>query len=108
MPRRVVVVEHPAAFSRLMTGQNGGVARDLARRAIRVQNQMKQNASGRPGPNIDTGRLKGSITWEIREDPDGLEARVGTNVEYALPLETGLRNGTTYPFMARALSAART
>lgn len=101
------IIEHPHALQRLLNGRDGGIARDLARRSIRVQNQMKQNASGRPGPNIDTGRLKGSITWEIREDADGLEARIGTNVEYALPLETGLRNGNTYPFMARALSAAR-
>lgn len=113
----VRIVDHPEALRRLFTGPNGGIARDLTRRAIRVQNQAKLNASGgrvpganNPegrGPNVDTGRLRSSITFEIREDAQGLSARVGTNVEYGYYLETGLRNGATYPFLRPALDAAR-
>lgn len=115
MPVRIV--DHPDALRRLFTGPQGGIARDLARRAIKVQNQAKLNASGGQvpnannpegrGPNVDTGRLRSSITFEIREDALGLHARVGTNVEYGYYLETGLRNGATYPFLVPALSAAR-
>lgn len=117
--RTVRIVEHPQALSRLLNGPEGGVARDLARRAVQVTNQAKRNASGRPGPRVDTGRLRSSIAWELRTantplpgfaaptGGGGIFARVGTNVEYALPLEKGLRNGARYPFLGPALSAAR-
>lgn len=118
MARIVKIVEHPQALSALLTGRQGGVARDLARRAVKVQNQAKINASGRPGPRVDTGRLRSSISWEIRSGSavlpgfaqptggGGLVARIGTNVEYGYYLETGLRNGKTYPFLKPALKAA--
>lgn len=105
--RRVHIIEHPHALNQLLNGPQGGVARDLARRAVQVTNQAKRNASGRPGPRVDTGRLRSSIAWELRTVNGQLIARVGTNVEYALPLETGLRNGARYPFLGPALSAAR-
>jgi len=117
MPQGVRIVENPAALRRLLTGQHGGVARDLARRVVRVQNQARINATGARGggasnpesrgPRVDTGRLRASIHWEIREDAQGLEGRIGTNVEYGYYLETGLRNGRTYPFLVPALPAAR-
>lgn len=118
MARRVRIVEHPQAMAALLTGPNGGVARDLARRAVRVQNAAKVNASGRPGPRVQTGRLRSSISWEIRTQQSGLPgfaqvtggglvARVGTNVVYARPLELGLRNGRRYPFLGPALKAAK-
>ena len=84
----------------------GPIGRDLSRRAINVESQAKVNASGRPGPRVDTGRLRSSITHEVVVDANGLVARIGTNVEYARPLETGLRNGARYPFLEPALSAA--
>ncbi len=106
MPRAVIVVEHPHALTALLTGPSGGVARMLAAKAVRVQNQAKINASGRPGPRVRTGRLRSSIAWELRTVNGVLVARVGTNVVYALPLETGLRNGVKYPFLGPALKAA--
>lgn len=115
MPVRVV--QHDQALRALFHNQHGGVARDLARRAIRVQNHAKLNATGRSvagarnpegrGPRVDTGRLRSSIAWGIFSDSKGVFARVGTNVEYGLYLETGLRNGATYPFLVPALPAAR-
>jgi len=116
VPGTVRIVEHPAALRRLLTGQHGGIARELARKAVRVQNQARINATGARvvgannpegrGPRVDTGRLRASIHWEIREDAQGLEARIGTNVQYGYYLETGLRNGRTYPFLRPALGAA--
>jgi hypothetical protein len=101
------VVPNDVALQTLLYGPQSGIARDLARRAVKVQNQAKLNASGRPGPNVDTGRLRSSIAWELREQDGRITARIGTNVEYGYYLETGLRNGATYPFLKPALSAAR-
>ncbi len=45
----------------LLESPSGPVARDLQRRGLRIESQAKINASGRPGPNVDTGRLRSSI-----------------------------------------------
>lgn len=96
------------ALQRLLSGPDGPVARDLARRAIRVQNQAKVNATRRPGPRVRTGRLRSSISWRIRTGSTGtLHADIGTNVPYGRYLETGLRNGRRYPYLSTALQAAR-
>jgi Bacteriophage HK97-gp10, putative tail-component len=94
-------------FQRLLRGPSAPIVRDLARRATNVQNRAKLNASGRPGPRVDTGRLRSSITYAIEQDARGPVARVGTNVTYGRHLETGLRNGARYPFLEPALPAAR-
>lgn len=101
----------------LLKGRDGPVARDLARRAIRVTNEARLNATGRPvagatnpegrGPRVDTGRLRSSITWELGRDTLGVYADIGTNVPYGYYLETGLVNGVRYPFLTPALPAAR-
>ena len=115
----VRVVQHDQNLRALLNGPNGGVARDLARRAVNVQSQAKRNATGRPGPNVQTGRLRSSISWDLVTgssalrgfaQPTGggdLVARVGTNVIYGLYLETGqTRNGRKFPFLSPALKAA--
>jgi phage gpG-like protein len=105
MPR-VVVIQHDAALRQLLNGQSGGVARDLARRAANGASQAKRNASGRPGPNVDTGRLRSSITWDVGEDSRSVYARYGTNVIYGRYLELGeTRNGARFPFLVPALRA---
>lgn len=113
----VRIVRHDAALHRLFSNPHGGIARDLGRRAVRVQNQAKINATGGSvanannpegrGPRVDTGRLRSSIAWGIFDDEHGVYAKVGTNVSYGYWLETGLRNGATYPFLRPSLSAAR-
>jgi hypothetical protein len=93
---------------RRLLDSHGGVATDLARRAIAVESQAKVNASGRPGPRVDTGRLRSSITWRLGEDAQGVYADIGTGVPYGRILELGLtRNGARYPFLEPALEAAR-
>lgn len=93
------------ALRELLESPHGDVARDLAQRAIRIESRAKQNASGRPGPNVQTGRLRSSITWRLGVDSQGLYADIGTNVPYGRYLELGLRNGARYPFLAPALAA---
>jgi HK97 gp10 family phage protein len=92
----------------LLNDPDGAVARDLTRRAINVESQAKLNASGRPGPNVDTGRLRSSITHQLDRRPEGgLVARVGTNVEYARYVEEGTDRAPPYPYLRPALAAAR-
>lgn len=103
----VMLVWNEASLRALLKGRNGPVARDLARRAIKVESAAKRYASGRPGPNVQTGRLRGSITWAIGTDGGGLYADVGTNVFYAPFVELGTSRAPAYPFLGPALDAAR-
>jgi hypothetical protein len=68
------VIYDQAALHALLQGPNGPVARDLARRAVAVESQAKINATQRPGPRVDTGRLRSSISWRLGEDAQGLYA----------------------------------
>lgn len=85
----------------------GPIAQDLVRRAIRVESAAKQNATGRPGPNVITGRLRGSITWRLAKDPISPYVDIGTAVHYAPFVELGTRNAPAYPFLRPALESAR-
>lgn len=110
--RVVQLVINPDALQDILNDPEGLVGRDLQRRAINVESQAKLNASGRPGPNVDTGRLRSSITHEVVNRADGsLVARVGTNVEYARYVEEGGSppgsRGPGYPYLRPALEAAR-
>jgi HK97 gp10 family phage protein len=58
----------------------------VAKAALIIERQAKINASGRPGPKVQTGRLRASITTKI-DSPT--KARVGTNVKYAPDVEYG-------------------
>ena len=95
-----VIIWDSAAFDLYFRSPAGGVGLDLARRAIAVETAAKINASGRPGPNVDTGRLRSSITWEFGEDLLGIYVDIGTNVEYAPYVELGHPN-TAHGFRKR-------
>lgn len=77
------IVYHQAALEALLRGPSGAVARDLGRRAIRVESRAKQLCP------VDTGRLRSSITWRIVFGLGGLNAVVGTNVAYAVFVHEG-------------------
>lgn len=96
-----------AAMRELLRGPTGAVMRDLARRAIRIESSAKQHATGRPGPNVITGRLRGSITWRLGEDFLGPYADIGTAVHYAPFVELGTSRAPAYPFLRPALAAGR-
>ena len=80
---------NPAGLAEVLAGPNGPVYRDLLVRAIRVESRAKVLASGRPGPRVQTGRLRASITHRVLSSPAGAFAEVGTNVEYAGFVEFG-------------------
>lgn len=86
----------------------GPVARDLVRRAIRVERSAKQYATGTGGgPHVRTGRLRNSITWREGKDRTPY-VDVGTAVHYAPYVELGTKRMAARPFLRPALEAART
>jgi len=109
-------VPNEAGFHELLDTIDGPVGRDLERRLINCVNLAKVYATGAPtalatnregrGPRVRTGRLRSSIAYEIVTEGVGLVGRYGTAVSYGYWLETGLRNGVTYPFLRPAMSAA--
>ena len=56
---------------------------------FRLEATAKKNASSKPG--VDTGRLRSSITHEIRGQGDEILGIVGTNISYARFVEEGTR-----------------
>lgn len=90
-----------SAVSVLLTGEEGPVGRELAKRAVRVVTAAKRLCP------VDTGRLRASIDWDMRRDSQGLFAIVGTDVEYAPHVELGTVHMAAQPFLRPALEAAR-
>jgi phage gpG-like protein len=91
-----------AAIKAQITGPSGMVAKEMMKRGNRVQNKAKQLCP------TDGGRLKNSITLELRGSGDRMEVRVGTNVAYAVWVHegTGIYAGRGYitPKRGRFLS----
>lgn len=58
--------------------------------AVWTVQQVQQNASGRPGPNVETGEYRASIRiFEFSHTGSTSEAVVGTDAEQAARLELG-------------------
>lgn len=92
----------------LLTSTQGPIAKDLARAATKVETAAKQFASGQGGgPQVRTGRLRSSISWQIGLDGLGIFAAVGTNVYYAPFVEFGTDRARPYPFLVPAVKFAR-
>lgn len=86
MPTRVTHQLHPAALQALLASPQGGLAKDLYRRGLRVQAAARRNLSG-SGPGhpkrVDTGQLRNSVSVQLIT-AHGLPAvRVGTKVLHA-------------------------
>jgi hypothetical protein len=104
-------------YDRLVQSRLGPVGQDLQRRGLRVVRRMKENVSGRPGPNIRTRNLYESIGFlAFGLDGQGLFADIGAQPHrtirrgwnYPLILEGKIGDGRgVYPWAARSLDAAR-
>ncbi|MEV4557198.1 HK97 gp10 family phage protein [Kitasatospora sp. NPDC049285] len=57
--------------------------------AMLLETAVKAGASGRPGPEVQTGDYRRSWTHELRRTATGVEAVVGTNKPQARRLEFG-------------------
>lgn len=88
------------ALRALLESPNGEVAKDLERRALKVERSAKRACP------VDTGRLRSSITHEIQQDAQGLLAVIGTDVNYAPYVELGTRYMAAQPFLRPALEEA--
>lgn len=71
---------------------------DLVRLGQRCVRAMRQFCP------VDTGRLRGSIGVTQGRDGRGLYLDIGTNVDYALPVEYGTRYQEAQPFVRRGLA----
>jgi hypothetical protein len=67
----------------LMTDPTGGVARDMYRRGQNVRWAAMREVG------VDTGRLRASIHVELVQRDGAVAARVGSNIEHALPHHEG-------------------
>lgn len=75
----------------------GAVSRGVQLAGVLVEGSAKTAAP------VDTGRLRGSIHTTGKSTPNGAEASVGTNVEYALYQELGTSKMQAQPFLKPAL-----
>lgn len=80
---------------------------------LAVEGQAKENASGRPGPNVRTGNLRRSITTSEPQKGFGTlySVEVSATMVYARAVELGhprWKPGVKYPYLgpaARSLQA---
>jgi hypothetical protein len=76
---------------------------------LAVERQAKVNASGRPGPNVQTGNLRRSITTSaVNKGFDGMySVEVSATMVYARAVELGhprWKPGVKYPYLGPAAS----
>lgn len=83
------------------------VAYALGMVAFRVEGKAKENASGRPGPNVRTGNLRNSIAMQQVQKGFGntYETTVSASMVYARAVEMGhprWKPGVKYPYLGPA------
>lgn len=83
------------------TGTRTRRVRNAGGKLIRSKKLVYNANPSKPGepPRKQTGRLLGSVAWEI----SGLAARVGTNVKYGRWLELATARMLARPWLRRAL-----
>jgi hypothetical protein len=73
---------------------------------LAVERQAKMNASGRPGPNVQTGNLRRSIITKAQKGFGGAyEAEVSATMVYSRAVEFGhprWKPGVKYPYLGPA------
>lgn len=83
----------------------------VAEGAALIERKMKENSSGRPGPNVQTGaHRRGIITEGPERSGRTWEARIGPTMDYSRRLELGGGNwpsGTKFPYAGPAMDWAR-
>ncbi len=94
------------------TKVDGAVQYAIQMAGLAVERQAKQNASGRPGPNVRTGNLRRSITTSM--PIKGFEGRytitVSATMVYARAVELGhpkWKPGVKYPYLGPAANTLK-
>lgn len=98
MPTDVRVVLDDEALREFFQSADGPVARHLLSLAAQIERLAKLYCP------VDTGRLRASIATLLVQGDAGLEAWVGTNVEYAIFVEFGTWKMEPRSFLRRALA----
>ena len=78
----------------------------LTKLGLLVERQAKINATQRPGPRVQTNRLRPSIGIQLGPAPIKFVV-IGTNVEYAPFLEFGTSKMGPFPFLNPAVESVR-
>jgi HK97 gp10 family phage protein len=86
------------AIAGLFTSPEGPAAKGVLRAAVQVEARAKRLAP------VDTGRLRASITHALFRDDQGLLAKVGSDVEYALWQEVGTTTMRGRPYLRPAVA----
>lgn len=97
----VRVIPNELGLQQLLKSPTGGVARALARKAIKVETIAKVIIT--EDGLVDTGRYRASIAWRLGRDGLGLYADVGSNLDYARFLEEGTSPHEIRPRTKQAL-----
>lgn len=113
------IPEFAAALTRTVERASAEARAAVAEAAGELEKAAKQNASGRPGPNVVTGTLRRSIThdpitpWGV----GGWQTKVGPTVIYGRRIELGFHgvdsigrnyNQGPFPYFAPAFESVRT
>jgi hypothetical protein len=100
------VTTFPGALEALLHSPTSNIAKELAKFGSKVESQAKVNASGRPGPRVQTGRLRASIGWHIEIESE-IVLYVGFGAYYGIYLEKGYTHAgggyVHYPFLGPAI-----
>ena len=99
---KVTLISHALAIQKKI---EKNLTRDMARAALLVANQAKKNVSKAPPahPQVQTGRLRSSVTSKVDIVRNEITGTVGTNVEYGEYLEFGTSRIPAYPWLFPAV-----
>lgn len=99
MPERVEIRINERELRKFLRGKD-------MKAALTVLAQIAETSAKSHAP-VDTGNLRRSITHEVEVGRLYAEARIGTNVRYAIFQELGTRHHPAQPFLRPALEAVR-
>lgn len=85
---KVRVIHHAQELAILLSSPSGGVAKDLFRRGVNVQNRAKKNLERNPR-RIDTGNLRSDIHVQLLSLGGKPAVRVGFNLFYGVFVHDG-------------------
>jgi hypothetical protein len=85
---KVRIVRDSQALAVLLSSPSGGVAKDMYRRGVNVQNRAKRNLERQPR-RIDTGNLRSDIHVQLLSLGGKPAIRVGFNLFYGVFVHDG-------------------
>lgn len=97
------VVLNDSELKTLLDSPDGATGQYLVRKSQQVLNKARSLCP------VDTGNLRGSLTYEVTRTGVGgkLGARVGTNVPYAIYVHEGTKYQKGQPFLEDALASVQ-